>query len=172
MHREGLVVATSGNSSVRDGELVLVSPTALPYEEMTEADVVALDLDGRVVAGEREPSSEHRLHLRVYREREDAGAIVHSHSPYATAWSFLGEELDLATEDLGYYAGGAVRTAAFAPTGSDEIGEAAVEALAGRRAALLARHGVVALGGTVWQALDVCRVVERQAQIGWLLRRG
>jgi ribulose-5-phosphate 4-epimerase/fuculose-1-phosphate aldolase len=106
----------------------------------------------------------------VYAARPDAGALVHSHSVHATAWSFLGEPLDTGTEELEHAAGGAVLTAPFAPTGSDEIAAAAVEALAGRRAALLGRHGVLAMAESPARALDVCAAVERQAQIALLLR--
>jgi len=171
MHREGLVVATTGNVSARDGELIVrITPTGLPYEEMMAEDVVTLERSGWHSPRGREPSSEYRMHLAIYRAREDVHAIVHTHSAHATAWSFLGEELTTGTEDLEHYVGGAVRTSRYEPTGTDEIGEAAVEALGDRRAALLARHGVVGVGETLQQALDAARVVERQAQIAWLLR--
>jgi L-fuculose-phosphate aldolase len=170
MLRLGLVTGTSGNLSARDGDRIEITPSALPYEEMTEGDLVTLASDGRVIAGEREPSSEHRVHVAVYAARPDAGAIVHTHSVHATAWSFLGEPLDTETEELEHTAGGGVCTAPFAPTGSDEIAAQCVAALDGRRAALLARHGVVAVGATPAEALVTCQAVERQAQIAWLLR--
>jgi L-fuculose-phosphate aldolase len=99
MLRLGLVSGTSGNVSARDGDRVLITPSALPYEEMEEDDVVTLSLDGAVLEGTRGPSSERRVHLAVYAARPDAGALVHSHSVHATAWSFLGEPLDTGTED-------------------------------------------------------------------------
>ena len=170
MLRLGLVAGTSGNVSAREGELVHITPSGLPYEEMTEADLVTLALDGSLIAGNREPSSERRVHLAVYSARPDAGALVHSHSVYATAWSFLGEPLDTGTEELEQAAGGAVRTAPFAPTGSDEIAAATVEALGDRGAVLIGRHGTLGLGESPARALDVCAVVERQAQVAWLLR--
>ena len=170
MLRLGFVAGTSGNVSARDGDRVLITPSALPYPEMEEDDVVTLSLDGAVLSGSREPSSERRVHLAVYAARPDAGALVHSHSVHATAGSFLGEPLDTGTEELGHAAGGAVLTAPFAPTGTDEIAAAAVEALGDRRAVLLERHGVLALGESPAMALDVCAAVERQAQIALLLR--
>jgi L-fuculose-phosphate aldolase len=170
MLRLGLVAGTSGNVSARDGDEVLITPTRLPYDEMQEDDVVALSLDGTVLRGAREPSSELRVHLAVYAARPEAGALVHSHSVHATAWSFLGEPLDTGTEELEHAAGGPVLTAPFAPTGSNEIAAAAVEALGTRRAVLLGRHGVLALGESPARALDVCAAVERQAQIALLLR--
>jgi L-ribulose-5-phosphate 4-epimerase len=170
MLRLGLVSGTSGNVSAREGERVHITPSGLPYAEMGEDDVVTLSLDGEVLRGTREPSSERRVHLAVYAARPDAGALVHSHSVHATAWSFLDEPLDTGTEELEHAAGGAVLTASFAPTGSDEIAAAAVEALGDRRAVLLGRHGVLAAGDTPAKALDVCVAVERQAQIALLLR--
>lgn len=166
----GLVVGTSGNASARDGERVLITPAALPYDEMEPVDVVALSLDGAVLSGAREPSSERRLHLAIYRARPEAGAVVHTHSVQATAWSYLGAELDTGSEELEAVVGGAVRTAPHAPSGSEALAEGAVRALEGRRAALLERHGVVGIGDSPAAALAVCQVVERQAQIAWLVR--
>jgi len=171
MLRLGLVAGSSGNVSAREDDRVHITPAGLPYGEMGEDDVVTLALDGSVLAGRREPSSERRVHLAVYGARPDAGALVHSHSVHATAWSFLDEPLGTGTEELEEAAGGALLTAPFAPTGSDELAAAAVEALGGRQAVLLGRHGVLALGGSPARALDVCAAVERQAQIAWLLRR-
>ena len=170
MLRLGLVSGTSGNASAREGERVHITPAGLPYEEMDEEDVVTLSLDGAVLGGAREPSSERRVHLAVYAARPDARALVHSHSVHATAWSILGEPLDTGTEELELAAGGAILTAPFAPTGSDEIAAAAAAALGERHAVLLGRHGVLALGRSPARALDVCAAVERQAQIAWLLR--
>jgi L-fuculose-phosphate aldolase len=163
MLRLGLVAGTSGNVSARDGDRIEITPSGLSYDEMTEADLVTLALDGSVLAGEREPSSERRVHLAVYAARPDARAIVHTHSVHATAWSFLGEQLDTGTEELEHAVGGAVRTTPYFPAGC-------VAALVDRRAVLLGRHGVVGLGSSPAAALVTCQAVERQAQIAWLLR--
>ena len=171
MLRLGLVSGSSGNASARDGDQVLITPAGLPYEEMTADDLVAIGMDGEVAEGQREPSSERRVHLAIYAARPHVGALVHTHSVHATAWSFTGEPLNTTTEELEAAAGGEVLTARFAPTGSEEIATAVVEALRDRRAVLLARHGVVAVGETPAAALDTCVAVERQAQIAWLLRR-
>jgi L-fuculose-phosphate aldolase len=170
MLRLGLVAGSSGNVSAREGDLIHITPAALPYGAMTEADIVTLDPEGAVVDGRREPSSERRVHLAVYAARPDAGALVHTHSTHATAWSFLDEPLDTGTEELEQAAGGAVLTAPYAPTGSDEIAVAAVRALGDRGAVLLGRHGVLALGAQPGRALDAAVVIERQAQLAWLLR--
>jgi L-fuculose-phosphate aldolase len=138
---------------------------------MTEEDLVALGPDGEPAEGDGVPSSEWRVHVAIYRARLDAGAIVHTHSVHATAWSFNGEPLDTGTEELEAATGGAVLTAPFFPTGSDEIANAAAEALGSRGAVLLGGHGVVGVGASPAEALATCVVVERQAQMAWLLRR-
>jgi ribulose-5-phosphate 4-epimerase/fuculose-1-phosphate aldolase len=171
MHRLGLVVGTAGNVSAREGDVVYITPRALPYGELSEGDVVKLSSDGVLLAGGREPSSERRLHLAIYAERPEITAIVHTHSVHATAWSFLDETLDTGTEELMQVAGGPVRTAAVAEPGTDAIARAAVDALKGRSAALLARHGVLGVGDSPARALDVCAMIEHQAELAWLLRR-
>jgi L-fuculose-phosphate aldolase len=172
MLRLGLVSGSSGNASARDGDELLITPAGLPYDEMTEDDLVAIGMDGEPVAeGQREPSSERRVHLAIYAARPDVGAVVHTHSVHATAWSFSGDPLDTGTEDLEAAAGGAVLTARLAATGSEELATSALEALGDRRALLLARHGVIAVGEAPAAALATCVAVERQAQIAWLLRR-
>lgn len=171
MLRLGLVTGTSGNASARDGSSVLITPASMPYEQMGEEDLVALGPDGEPGEGDGVPSSEFRVHLAIYRARPDVGAIVHTHSVHATAWSFNDEPLDTGTEELEAAAGGAVLTAPYAPTGGDEIASAAAEALGERGAVLLGRHGVVGTGATPAEALATCVVVERQAQMAWLLRR-
>ena len=171
MLRLGLVSGTSGNASARDGDSVLITPASMPYERMTEEDLVALGPTGEPADGDGVPSSEWRVHLAIYRARPDVGAVVHTHSVHATAWSFNDEPLDTGTEELEATTGGALRTAPHAPTGSDEIADAAAEALGNRGAVLLGRHGVVGVGATPSEALAACVVVERHAQMAWRLRR-
>ena len=167
----GLVVGTAGNVSAREGELIYITPRGLPYGEMTEEDVVGMSLEGEAVEGAREPSSEWRVHHAIYAARPDVEAVVHTHSVHATAWSGLGEPLDTGVKEFAHAVGGPVRTTVDAAAGTDAIARAAVEALGGRQAALLARHGVVAVGGSLAQALLVSQVVERHAQMAWLLGR-
>ena len=170
MHRLGLVVGTAGNVSARDGDIVCITPAGLPYDEMSERDLVALSPGGDQIDGERRPSSEYRVHLAVYAARPEVAAIVHTHSVHATAWSCLGEPLDTQVKEFAQATGGEVRTAADAPPGTDQIAHNAVAALDGRNAALLYRHGVLALGGSLARALVVAQVVERHAEMAWLLR--
>jgi hypothetical protein len=168
MHRLGLVAGTAGNVSVRDGEGIHITPSALRYEEMTEADVVTLDPAGARITGEREPSSERRVHLAVYAARPDVRAIVHTHSGHATAWSTTGEPL--LTPSIERAAGGAVEVAARAAAGSQAIAEGAVDALGHRGAALLAGHGAFAVDRTPDRALELASLLEREARAAWLAR--
>jgi L-fuculose-phosphate aldolase len=158
MLRLGLVTGTSGNVSAREGELVRITPSGLPYTGMTAADLVTISMDGALVAGDHEPSSEWRVHVAVYAARPDAGALVHTHSRHATQWSELGEPLQLAPGEP------PVLTAPYAPSGSDRIATAAVAALGHGDAVLLGDHGVLAVGETPALALDLCAAVERAAQ--------
>lgn len=157
---EGLVVGTSGNVSARVGSLVVVTPSGVPYEQLTTADPVAVDLAGQQVAGELKPTSELPLHLEVYRN-STAGAVVHTHAVHATAVSTLVDELPpihYMTADLG----GAVRVAPYALYGTDELARNMRRALTGRTACLLQNHGTVAHGATLAQAYD------RTAQLEWM----
>jgi L-fuculose-phosphate aldolase len=116
------------------------------------------------------PSRELPLHLAVYRARPDVGAVVHTHSVAATAWSFLDEPLGPELEDLAYHGIDPVRTAPPAAPGSAELAAGAVSALGTGSAVLLGRHGLLTTGDTPERALLVARVVEHQARVGWLLR--
>jgi L-fuculose-phosphate aldolase len=171
MLRLGLVSGTSGNASARDGDSVLITPASMPYEQMTEDNLVAIDADGAPDDGGGVPSSEWRVHVAIYGARADVGAVVHTHSVHATAWSFNDEPLDTGTEELEAATRGPVLTAPYARTGGVEIATAAATALGDRRAVLLGRHGVVGVGATPAAALATCVVVERHAQLAWLLRR-
>ncbi|UWE09074.1 class II aldolase/adducin family protein [Actinacidiphila bryophytorum] len=159
---DGLVVGTSGNVSARVGDIVVVTPTGVPYGDLRPQDAVAVDLDGRQVAGELAPTSELPLHLAVYRGTE-AEAIVHTHAPHATAVSTLVDVLP-PIHYVTAMLGGAVRVAPYALYGTPELAAAAVAALEDRTACLLANHGTIAYGSSLGQAY------ERTAQLEWLAR--
>lgn len=153
----GLVVGTSGNVSVRDGDRVLLSPKGVALHELAAADVAVVTLDGAVLVGA--PTSELELHLEVYR-RYDAGAIVHTHAPRATAVACAMDELPVIHYQL-LAMGGAIRVAPFAPFGTAELASAVADALDGRRAALLANHGALTYAATLAEA------VERAVALEW-----
>ncbi|MGK5544827.1 class II aldolase/adducin family protein [Streptomyces sp. URMC 127] len=159
---EGLVVGTSGNVSARAGDVVVVTPSGIPYDRLTARDVVAVDLEGRPLLGDLAPTSELPLHLAVYRAT-DAAAIVHTHAVHATAVSTLVDELPLIHYVAGAL-GGPVRVAPYALYGSDELAAHALEALAGRTGCLLRNHGTLTYGASLDQAYD------RTAQLEWMCR--
>lgn len=163
MSRLGLSPGTSGNVSRRAGDGFFVTPSGLPYDRIEAADIVALDLEGRVIGGRRKPSSEAPFHAAIYRARPEAGAIVHTHSPRATALSCARAGIPAFHYMVAAAGGPDIPCAGYATFGTDELAEAAVRALEGRRATLLANHGVIALGATCAAALALAAEVENLA---------
>ena len=121
----GLSAGTSGNVSVRDGAGFLITPSGVPYGTMTASDVVQLDSAGRVVGGHLSPSSEWRLHLGLYAERPDLGAIVHAHPRYATALACTGRDMPAFHYMVAIAGGDSIRCAPYAPFGTEELAHAA-----------------------------------------------
>jgi L-fuculose-phosphate aldolase len=164
----GLVESTSGNLSVRDAGTgqVAVSPSALAYDLVGAPDVVVVEPDGRVADGHRAPSSELGMHLAVYGRRADVGAVVHTHSPWATTWAVLGREIP-AVHYVIAAIGRRVRVTPYATFGSAELAAAAAETLGGDNAVLLANHGVLAVGADLDAAFDNAVRVEFLAEVYW-----
>ncbi|MEU2991833.1 class II aldolase/adducin family protein [Streptomyces griseoincarnatus] len=159
---DGLVVGTSGNVSVRVGDTVLVTPSGVPYDRLTPADVTGVDLEGRQVLGTLVPTSELPLHLAVYRTT-DARAVVHTHAVHATAVSTLVDELP-AIHYMAAALGGPVRVAAYATYGTPELAGNTLRALDGRTGCLMRNHGTLTHGAGLDQAYD------RTAQLEWMCR--
>lgn len=161
--RAGFCPSKSGNVSARLGEGFLVTPSGLPYARTTPADLLHLSLDGSVLAGERKPSSEWPFHAAIYRARPDAKAIVHTHSPRATALSCTRRDIPAFHYMIALCGGADIRCADYATFGTPELAENAVKALEGRKAVLLANHGVIALGGSLAGAHQIVAEVENLA---------
>jgi L-fuculose-phosphate aldolase len=166
----GLVLGTLGNVSTRRFDGLLITPTRTHYEDLEPSDLPLVGFDGEIRSGVLEPSRELPLHLAIYRARPDVQAIVHTHSVWATAWSFLALPLEPRLEDLDYEAIGPIRTSEPARAGSAQLADRGVAALGGSRAALLGGHGVVSFGADLRAALTAAEMVERQAHVSWLLR--
>lgn len=154
----GLVLGSAGNVSARAGDLVLVTPTGAQLGALTEDAVAVVDLDGELVDGPLLPTSELPLHLAVYRNF-DAGAVVHTHPPMATAVACVADELPCIHYTL-LSLGGDVRVAPYATFGTDELATTVVEALQGRRAALMGGHGAVTHGADVAAAMAATQLLE------------
>ncbi|KDN16074.1 class II aldolase/adducin family protein [Amycolatopsis rifamycinica] len=167
----GLLIGTAGNVSVRAGDHVAVTATGVVLAKATPEQITVVDLDGTVVGGELAPTSELELHLGIYR-RSGAGAVVHTHSPQATAVSLVLDELPCVHYQQ-LLLGGAVRVAPFAVFGSDELAEHVWAALEGKSAALMANHGAVVHGPRLRAAVDnalllewACELYRNAAAIG------
>lgn len=150
---------TSGNASARCGEGMLITPSAVPYSRLAPEDLVYVGWDGEVT-GERPPSSEWRFHAGILRSRPEVGAVVHLHSPAATAVSCLRRDVPPFHYMVAVAGGDSIRCAPYRTFGTEALAEAAVKALAGRTACLLANHGQVAIGGDPHSALGLAVEVE------------
>src|SRR6266498_442717 len=156
--REGLVVGTAGNVSVRQGDVVAMTATGVTLADATPADVTIVDLSGEVVAGGLRPTSEAGLHLGVHRTFGD-GAIVHTHAPASTAFACVFDELPVIHYQL-LDVGGAVPVIPFVPFGTPELADAVSAAMTGKQAVLMANHGAVTRGATLAEALERTFVLE------------
>jgi Ribulose-5-phosphate 4-epimerase and related epimerases and aldolases len=155
----GLVVGTSGNLSVREGDLVAVTPSGVALDRLTPADCPIVDIDGHLVEGDRQPTSETPMHLAVY-AATDARAIVHTHSVFATVVASTLTELPPIHYNV-LLLGGPVRVAEYATYGTPELAANVRAAMAGgRRAALLANHGGVTIGADLDEAFEATRLLE------------
>ena len=149
-----LVKWTGGNISARDPEsnLVVIKPSGVRYEQLRPEDMVVVDLEGSVVEGTHKPSSDTQSHLYIYRHRPDVGGIVHTHSPYATAFAALGRPIPVVLTAMADEFGGPIPCGRFALIGSEAIGEAVLEAIGDSSAVLLKHHGVFTVGVAVGPA--------------------
>ena len=170
----GLFAGTSGNLSARGaGNVIAITPSGVRYETLTVEDIVLLDLDTGALVEQtrRRESSETPLHLHIYRNRPDVGAVVHTHSPYATAFAAGGVPIPCALVEMIFYLGGQVPVAPMAYPGTDAVGIGAVEALEGRSACLLQNHGAVTVGANMQGAYIRAEYVEDAAKICLLARQ-
>jgi len=166
LNASGINQGTSGNVSARIDGGLLITPTSLPYEQMQPADLVALDLQGQPLHdGQRRPSSEWRLHADILRHRPEAQAVVHCHSTSATALACHGRGIPAFHYMVAVAGGADVRCAPYALFGTQAFSDLALDALAGRRAALLAQHGQVTLAASLDQALRLAIEVETLARM-------
>lgn len=168
---DDLTTGTGGNLSARiDEDHIAISPSGIPYEDVAAEDVLVVRTDGTVVEGEHDPSTELPMHLAVYREREDVGGVVHTHSPYATTFASLAEPIP-ASHYLLSFTGTEVPVAEYRTHATEALGEAAVDALGDEfNATLLRNHGVLTADDSLDSAYTVAQMVEYCAQIHYQAR--
>ena len=160
----GFMPGKSGNVSCRTPGGFIITPSGLPYTETEPDDLVEVAADGAVLGGNRRPSSEWRLHAAVYAARPEAAAVVHTHSPMATALSCAREGIPPFHYMIALAGGNDLRCAPYATFGTQALAANCVAALDGRRAALLANHGVVAVGASLASARALAEEVENLAR--------
>lgn len=151
---EKLMAGTSGNLSVfcREQGLIVITPSSYDYSIMEEKDIVVIDLDGTVIEGCHKPSSEWKMHAEIYRHLPHVGAVVHTHSPYATSFAVNHQEIPVILIEMIPFLKGKLEVSPYAEQGSAQVGLNAVPILERKNACLMANHGVVAVGETLDQA--------------------
>lgn len=163
---KNLVAGSWGNISCRvDEKSIAITPSGRGYELLVPEDVVLIDREGAVLEGKRIPSSELRVHTAIYNAYPEAGAVIHTHSIYASALAAMHQDVPAIIEDIVQIIGGRVYCAEYALCGTQELADKTVAALRGRKAALLANHGAVCWGKNLQEALLVAEILEKAAQI-------
>ncbi|WP_119460799.1 class II aldolase/adducin family protein [Rhodospirillaceae bacterium SYSU D60014] len=170
MNALGINQGTSGNVSVRTDGGFLITPSGMPYDAMKPEQVVEMDLDGGYY-GEFLPSSEWRMHFDIYRNRSEAGAVVHTHATFCTALSCLHENIPAFHYMIAVSGGTDIRCADYATFGTQSLSENMLEALEGRTACLLANHGMICFGPNLKKALWLATEVETLARQYWYARQ-
>lgn len=168
----GLNRGSSGNASVRNGDGMLITPSALPVSEMTAGSMVRMDLQGKVLQGGK-PSSEWRFHRDILAARPEIGAVIHTHSIYATTIACLRRDVPPVHYHIAIAGGDTIRCAPYSLFGEQALSDHALEALRDRKACLLGNHGMIALGTDLADALAVtveveflCEIYSRTLQAG------
>lgn len=166
MNRLDINRGKAGNASARVTDGLLITPSGMAYDRMKPGDIVFLDGAGRA-QGEGMPSSEWRFHYDIMRSREEVGAVVHAHPPFATALACLGMEIPAFHYMVAVAGGDSIRCAPYATFGTQALSDNALRALDGRQACLLANHGMICIAGGLDTALDLAIEVETLAQQYW-----
>lgn len=171
IYKKGLVSGISGNLSLRvDGKYFLITPKSKCYERLQMEDLVLLDMEGKIIEGQKEPSSEKNLHIEIYKKREDIGAIIHTHSSFTCVLAALEMSLPMILDEQKEILGGEIKVAKYTPAGSKELAQETIKALGENKAVILAKHGAVALGKNMKEAYLVCNLLERFSKIYFYIK--
>ena len=162
----GLNRGTAGNASLRQGEGMLITPSALPVAEMTTDSMVRMDLEGKVLQGGK-PSSEWRFHRDIFVARPEMSAVLHMHSTFATTIACLGKDVPAVHYHIAIAGGDSIRCTPYTIFGEQNLSDLALEALHDRKACLLGNHGMIAIGKDLADALSVAQEVEYLCEIYW-----
>jgi L-ribulose-5-phosphate 4-epimerase len=168
--RNGLVSWTGGNVSGRDPDsgYMVIKPSGVRYEDLRPEHLVILDMEGKTIEGDLKPSSDTASHLYIYRHRPDVCGIVHTHSPYATAFAALGRPIPVYLTAIADEFGGPIPCGGFALIGGEQIGKKVIEAIGNSPAVLLKNHGVFTVGPSAENAVKTAVMVEDVARTVWI----
>lgn len=170
-NQTGLSVGTSGNVSVLKDKGILITPSGIPYQDLRSEDIVEMDTEGLIVSGNKQPSSEWRFHRDIYVNRMDTNAVVHVHSPYATAVACTRQQIPAFHYMIAIAGGDSIRCAEYATFGTEQLSKNALNALKDRQACLLANHGMITLGEDLESAFKMALEVEELAKQYFLSRQ-
>ena len=168
MVKDGIVHGSQGNISALDRQtgFVAITPTAIPYTKLKAKDICVIDLEQHILSGKWQPTSEQLLHLIYYKNRSDVGAVIHSHAPYCTAFSVIGEEsIPMVINQSASCLGGPLPVAPYALPGTQELAEVTYQATGNGVGAVMAHHGLVTVGQTLEQAYDSTLAAENTARV-------
>jgi L-fuculose-phosphate aldolase len=165
MVKNDLVIGSSGNASVRVGDHVVITPSTVHYSKMTADDMVVIDLEGEIVEGDRNPSIEWQMHVALYNDREDAGAVVHTHSIYASSMAIQHKPLPPILDETVPKLGSVIGVTKYYMPGTKDLGTTVVKRIKDRSAVLIANHGAVCIAKTLEKALHLAIVLERTCKI-------
>ena len=161
MVENNLTFSTGGNLSIRiDDRSFLITPSGMAYESLKERDLVVMTSEGEILKGDRKPSSEWHMHGAIYNVRPEINVLIHTHSPFVSVVSSLGEELPPISYLIASAGTRTVPLARYETFGTKELGEAAVEAMGNCKAVMLANHGLIAGGDTLAQAFSLAQEIE------------
>ncbi len=167
MVADGLSYGASGNISALDPDsgMIAITPSAVEYRVMTLEDIVVIDREGKLVEGKWKPTSETPMHTIFYRKRNDVGAVVHTHSPYATVFATIGEPIPMILSEAARCIGAPVKVTPYIRPGTQELAQQVLEAMADDVALLLGQHGALAVGCDLHSAYNTAMSIEFSARI-------
>ena len=166
MLKSNLTVGSWGNISLRteDGNVV-ITPSGTNYSKSLPEDMVITDIEGKIIDGKMKPSSERLMHYKIYKNRHDVMAIVHTHSIYSSVLSVTDDRIPPITEDTAMLLGDGVNVSKYALTGTIELADYVVEGLGSNNATIMKNHGAVSVGTDMEQAIVTSQVLEKSASI-------
>lgn len=165
-----LVCSTGGNVSARDPEsgYMVIKPSGVPYEDLSPEALVVVDAQGNRVEGKYKPSSDTASHLYIYQKMPEINGIVHTHSPYATAFAAAERPIPVVFSETAEEFGGEIPLAEFVLVGDEAIGEQVVKYGSKTKAVILRKHGIFTIGPTPEKAVDLAILAENSAFVAWL----